>query len=366
MTVRRPYVAIVTSVAVALLGSWLGIRFYGATQAWPATLSDREFWDMVVSFSEPGQAFRSWWAVRTDNLISNEQSFQQVIPGLQNAAHRGAYIGVGPEQNFTYITALKPTIAFIIDIRRENMLLHLMYKALAELSTDRVEFLSYLFARPRPTGLGTDSTAQALLDAFRPAPCSEKLANANLRTVFDRLERVHGFTLSRGDESHIKDANEAFCAGGPDIRWDSSGDSWIPSYADLMVETDPRGRHDSFLASEELFRILKRYETANRIVPVVGDFGGDRAIRAVGRYLKNHDATVATFYTSNVEGYLRDDGPTKFIANVSALPLDEHSTFIRTIFKTVGYAQTRPEYETSTVTDSIIGWVNAFKTRERR
>jgi hypothetical protein len=54
MTVRRPYLAIVTSVAVALLGSWLGIRFYGATQAWPATLSDREFWDMVVSFSEPG------------------------------------------------------------------------------------------------------------------------------------------------------------------------------------------------------------------------------------------------------------------------------------------------------------------------
>jgi len=257
-------------------------------------------------------------------------------------------------------------MAFIIDIRRENMLLHLMYKALAEVSTDRVEFLSYLFARPRPTGLGTDSTAQALLDAFRSVPCSEKLAKVNPRTVFDRLERVHGFTLSRGDESSVKDAIEAFCAGGPDIRWDSSGDSWIPAYADLMVETDPRGQQDSFLASEEHFRILKGYETANRIVPVVGDFGGDRAIRAVGRYLKNHDATVATFYTSNVEGYLRGDGPTKFIDNVSTLPLDEHSAFIRTIFETVGYAQSRPEYETSTVTDPILGWVNAFKTHERR
>ena len=136
-------------------------------------------------------------------------------------------------------------MAFIIDIRRENMLLHLMYKALAEVSTDRVEFLSYLFVRPRPTGLGTDSTAQALLDAFRSVPCSEKLAKVNPRTVFDRLERVHGFTLSRGDESSVKDAIEAFCAGGPDIRWDSSGDSWIPAYADLMVETDPRGQQDS-------------------------------------------------------------------------------------------------------------------------
>jgi hypothetical protein len=106
---------------------------------------------------------------------------------------------------------------------------------------DRVEFLSYLFARPRPTGLGSNSTAQVILDAFRPVPCSKKLANANLRKVFDRLERVHGFTLTRADESSIKDANAAFCAGGPDIRWDSSGDSWIPSYAELMVETDPRG-----------------------------------------------------------------------------------------------------------------------------
>src|ERR1700730_14595587 len=130
MTVRRLYVAIVTCVAAALLGSWLGPRLFGATQAWPATLSDQEFWEMVVSFSEPGRAFRSWGAVRTDNLISNEKSFQQVIPALQNAARQGAYIGVGPEQNFTYIIALKPTMAFIIDIRRENMLLHLMYKAL--------------------------------------------------------------------------------------------------------------------------------------------------------------------------------------------------------------------------------------------
>src|SRR5580704_6582639 len=110
MTVRRRHVAIVTCVAVALLGSWLGVRFLRTAQAWPATLSNPQFWEMVVSFSEPGQDFRSWGAVRTDNLISNERTFQQVIPALQNPAHRGVYLGVGPEQNFTYITALKPTM----------------------------------------------------------------------------------------------------------------------------------------------------------------------------------------------------------------------------------------------------------------
>jgi hypothetical protein len=211
-----------------------------------------------------------------------------------------------------------------------------------------------------------DSTVQALLDAFRPVPCSEELVKATLRKLLDRLERPHGFTLSREDESSIKDAYDSFCAGGPDIRWDSTGDSWIPSYADLMVQTDLRGDHHSYLASEERFRILKRYETDNRIVPLVGDFRGDKAIRAVGRYLKNHDATVAMFYTSNVEGYLGGDGMIKFIENVATLPLDEHSTFIRTIFKSVGYAQSRPVYQTSTVTDPILGWVNALKSRENR
>ncbi len=105
--------------------------------------------------------FRSTGAIRTDNLISNETSFAQVIPALRANAHGGAYLGVGPEQNFNYITALQPAVAFIIDIRRDNMLLHLMYKAVAETSADRGEFLSSLFGRPRPAGLDRETTAKS-------------------------------------------------------------------------------------------------------------------------------------------------------------------------------------------------------------
>src|SRR5205814_381591 len=70
------------------------------------------------------------------------------------------YMGVGPEQNFTYIVALKPKIAFIIDIRRGNLDLQLMYKALFELSKDRAEFVSRLFSRRRPDGLGPQSSVR--------------------------------------------------------------------------------------------------------------------------------------------------------------------------------------------------------------
>src|ERR1700687_499453 len=374
MTRQRRHIVIATCAAAALFGSWLGVRFDGATHAWPARLSDQEFWGLVVSFSEPDRSFRVSNGYRSDNLISNERSLQQVMPGLQETVRAGGYLGVGSEQNFTYITALKPTIAFIIDIRRQNMLLHLMYKAVVEISTDRVDFLSHQFSRPHPAGVGHDSTPQAIFEAFKAVSPSEELAQANLRAIFNRLERVHGFPLTPEDEGTIKDTFHSFYNAGPDIRWDPDGGAWIPSYADLMAQTDPRGQPRSYLASEENFQALKRYETNNRIVPLVGDFGGDKAMRAVGRYLKDHADTVAAFYTSNVEGYLHGEGRRQFIRNVSMLPLHERSTFIRTIFTTIAYCSdtmvarrdfncTRPgpEYQTSTVIDPIRGWLNTWQ-----
>src|SRR5438132_4341902 len=97
----------------------------------PTRLSDEAFWKLVTDFSEPGGYFRS------DNFVSNETMFQNVIPELKKTTkHEGVYMGVGTDQNFTYIVALQPKIAFIVDIRRQNMLHHLMYKALIELSED--------------------------------------------------------------------------------------------------------------------------------------------------------------------------------------------------------------------------------------
>src|SRR5688572_10947111 len=102
----------------------------------PRQISDEVFWQMVSEFSEEGGYFHS------DNFVSNETLFQRVVPDLKKNAPGGAYIGVGSDQNFTYLVAIQPRIAFIIDIRRQAMLQHLMYKAIIELSEDRADFLS--------------------------------------------------------------------------------------------------------------------------------------------------------------------------------------------------------------------------------
>src|SRR4029453_1682800 len=115
-------------------------------------LSDNEFWQLISTFSEPNGFFHS------DNFVSNERSFQHVLAELAAGRQPGsAYVGVGPEQNFTYLLAVKPKIAFIVDIRRQNLIEHLMYKALFELSTDRADFLSKLFSRARPANLDRNS-----------------------------------------------------------------------------------------------------------------------------------------------------------------------------------------------------------------
>src|SRR5262245_6985088 len=329
---RRRLFLVAALTAITSVGLWLGPRGHVAAQSLPASVSDKDFWSMIVGFSEPGGFFRS------DNLISNELAYQHVIPELQKTPQPGAYLGVGPDQNFTYITAMRPKMAFIVDIRRQNMLLHLMYKALVEMSTDRIDFLSHLFSRPRPDGVGADSTLQAIFDAFETTTGTETMAQTNLRAIFDHLEKTHGFPLTEEDENGIKYVFRSFYLGGPDIRYsfpraDFGGGQWFPTYAELMTQTDLRGLNHSYIGSEQSFRILKDYEKSNLIVPLVGDFAGDKALRAVGRYLKEHDATVAAFYTSNVEQYLfqqRDDW-SRFYSNVETLPLNASSTFIRSV-----------------------------------
>ena len=147
----------------------------------PSRLSDQEFWKVVTDFSEPNGYFRS------DNLLSNEIWLQYVIPELLSVTKPGqVYMGVGPEQNFTYIAALKPTLAFIVDVRRGNLDLHLMYKALFELSSDRVDFVSRLFARKRPEGLTARSASRRSSTRSPPRkptrPCSRRTSRRSSTT----------------------------------------------------------------------------------------------------------------------------------------------------------------------------------------
>jgi hypothetical protein len=305
-----------------------------APLALPERLSDAEFWALVNELSEPGGYFRS------DNLLSNEVWLQYVIPDLLAIAKPGrVYMGVGPEQNFTYIAALKPAMVFITDVRRGNFDLHLMYKALFEISADRADFVGRLFSRRRPDGLTAASSVREIFDAYASVANDQKLFEANYSAIVDHLQKTHRFALDPEDAPGIKYVYEHFFKFGPDLTyWMSGGMGGAgrggfrnsPTYADLMVATDAAGTLRGYLASEESYQVLKGLHSKNLFVPVVGNFAGPKALRAVGAWLKKHNAMVAAFYLSNVEQYLNMDGIwMDFCKNAAALPIDESSQFIR-------------------------------------
>ena len=296
----------------------------------PERLSDAEFWDLITELSEPGGYFRS------DNLLSNEVWLQYVIPDLLTIARPGrVYMGVGPEQNFTYIAALKPSMVFITDVRRGNLDLHLMYKALFELSADRADFVGRLFSRKRPDGLTKDSNVREIFRAYAAATPDEKLYETNYKAIIDHLQKTRKFALTPEDPPGIEYVYQYFFKYGPDLTyWMSGGGRGgfrnSPTYADLMVATDEAGTLRGYLASEESFNVLKTLHSRNLFVPIVGNFAGPKALRAVGAWLKRHNAVVSAFYLSNVEQYLNMDGIwMDFCRNATELPIDETSQFIR-------------------------------------
>ena len=314
----------------------------------PTQLTDAEFWRLSTTLSEPDGNFRS------DNLLSNELNFQSVIPELLSVAQPGrVYMGVGPEQNFTYIAALKPSMAFIIDIRHGNLDVHLLYKALFEMSANRIEFVSKLFSLKQPEGLSPTATATQLFSAFGRQEATREQYESTLKAVIDHLKVTHKFPLSAGDEEGIKWALGNYFSFGPEIYYNASDANFAPeivgvrdangrrgggrnsvAYSDLMTATDDPlgiGVQRSYLASEENFKVLKDLHSRNLIVPVVGDFGGPKAIQEVGKYLKSVGAMVSAFYLSNVEQYLEMDGKLDtFYSNVATLPIDDSSRFIST------------------------------------
>jgi hypothetical protein len=361
------FVVAVCLSATAAVGLRIGAQSVADTL--PGELSDKDFWALVTDYSEPDGFFRS------DNLVSNERTFQEVIPELKKRAlANGVYLGVGPDQNFTYISALKPRMAFIVDIRRGNLDQHLFYKALLEMSSDRMDFLSRLFAREKPEALLENATglpANILFDAFLGMEPDPAKFQKNVADIEKWLTEKHGFALTPDDLRGIEYVARAFFSEGPDLRYSFPSPRMarvFPTYADLQKTDDGNGTSYAYLASEESFRAIRDYERKNLIVPVIGDFAGPKALRAVGAYITTHGGTVNYVYTSNVEQYLfQNDAYRRYYASVATLPLAEQSTFIRSYFDRGFYyppGVIMPDLHSVQLLDPVRGLLKAFGADE--
>jgi hypothetical protein len=309
---------------LALLGvARLSVK---AADTLPAQYTDAEFWRMVTDFSETGGDYQY------ENFVSNEISYQEVLPALSRLAKPGGvYFGVASEQNFTYIDVVRPKVAFIFDVRRQNTLQLLMYKALFEIADNRADFVSLLFSRKRPAGLDANSSAEALFQAFAEAKPDPQLYAKTLQAIKDRLIREHRFALSADDQKKIEYIFSVFFRGGPRMDYgfgSTAPNPYVPSYHMLAVANDGRGKNWVYLAREESYKRIREMQQKNLIVPLVGDFTGVKAIRTVAQYVKDHGSTISVFYISNVEDYIQAKW-SDYLSNLAALPTDNSTLLVR-------------------------------------
>jgi hypothetical protein len=331
---------------------------------WPAdTLpATTPFGRLIRRLSEPGGWFPS------DNPVSNETSYLHVVPALAARGVRGgAYIGVGPDQNFSYIAQIRPEIAFLIDIRREALLQHLLLKAAFANAENRLEYLALLVGRPVPADVRSwdDATIDEIvlyLDTVAAPMAEFEHAEARLQATI----AGYGYPLSSRDAEVVRGIHAAFREAGLGIRY--SGESYyrsrrFPTWRQLLLQTDLAGNRGSYLAGEDRFRFVKRLQQRNRVVPVVGDLGGPHALAAIGREIAARGLRVSAFYVSNVEQYLmRGEGFGAYAETVTGLPVDGRSVLIRSYFaRRVPIPQIVPGHYSAQLLEPIAAFVATWK-----
>ncbi len=291
------------------------------------------FAEKVQALSEAGGFFD------TDNLISNERSYLHVMDALaREGVEGGAYIGVGPDQNFSYVAQIQPIVAYMIDIRRDNLVLHLMFKAMFELAPTRVEFLSLLVGRSTPPEdeAWPSWSIDDLVAYFDTASRDQSVIDM-VRASIDSAVLTFGVPLSDDDQRNLDQFHRTFIREGLALRFNSYGrspQSYYPTYRDLLLEQSVSGERMNYLSTSDRYSVVRDLQLADAVIPVVGDLAGTRALRAIGRDIDDRGLRVSAFYTSNVEFYLFGSGIfSAFSKNVRTLPIDRRSVFIRSLFR---------------------------------
>jgi len=326
--------------------------------------SDSSFAALVARLSETGGYFDS------DNIISNESSYLQVASQFAKAGtHGGVYIGVGPDQNFSYIALVRPSIAFMLDIRRDNMLEHLLFKSIFAQSRNRVEYLCRLFGKPIPADLESwnNHSASSIIAYLQQTATDSASVQSYRRASNDRITGFH-VALDARDRSVIDRYRAEFVADGLETRYSSLGRNNrmdYPTFGQLMLATDRAGKPVGYLADEEAFQFVRSMQLRDRIVPVVGNVAGDKALKAIGGYAREHALKVSGFYLSNVEQYLltRDGGFNEYAANVKTLPHDSTGVIIRSYFGRFGMSHPLFTPGRGTISASMIERFDSFLRR---
>jgi hypothetical protein len=223
------------------------------------------------------------FAVDTHYIQSNETRHDLFFPYVEGIG--GAFIGVGSDQSFTMAAHAKSELVFMMDIDYRVVDLHRIYEVLV----------------PRA------DSPQALVDMF---------LEDNAATTTAVLEEA----FAAEEPARLKKIMTGFRVGRETV------------YRHLLrvIGRERDGKPTSWLSDVEKFEHMQALYRAGRVRVMTGNLAGASSMRTAAAACDALGVPVRILYMSNAEEYFKYTAD--FVANIDAMPLDDRSVVLRTIY----------------------------------
>jgi hypothetical protein len=225
-------------------------------------------------------------------IISNEIRQFVWLPFVANTG--GAYVGVGADQGYALVAAARSRWAWFIDYDPQVVRVHRLVQALAKDSDSAATFLSAFSAKQ------AKETAARLRQLLADDPDQKAIVALFVRAR-ERFE--WNFRRQTG-----KLADPAF----------------------------------GWLNSEERFQYVKTMMQQGRILAMPGNLLTDKALPSIAAAARRLGEPVRVYYPSNAEEMWAFTP--QYRKNVAALPFDERSVILRTLYNKGGTWDAQKKY----------------------
>ena len=318
---------------------------------WPAR--DQSLGQVVRDLSEPETGRPA------DNLLSNEDSVFRVTDQVARLVPKGGvYLGVGPDQNFTLMAPIEPELAFVIDFRRRNALVHYLHKALLILAPTRTNYLARLLARePRP--LPPDPTADDLVRAFEDLPLDRPRLAAEVATVAAILRPLGLLDDAEWPALALIQRKLA----GPGLNGRFLALPMYPTFGQQIQARDRLGQPAHFLARDAWYQTVRTLQITDRLIPLTGDFVSPTCLPRLADWLRARSLSVSAFYLADVEFFLVRSGQyPRFATHLARLPWAEGAMLIRTSTREIPHPDRLPGASSTTILRPVAPWLESLQT----
>jgi hypothetical protein len=246
-----------------------------------------------------------------DCFVTSEVAYSQVLqklgPKVDFNCAEGGYIGVGPCQNFTYLGHLKSSYGLIVDGRVDNMLEHLIFKALFIIEPSRFGYLCRLFGRLMPPWLQEEMATRThdVADFLDLCPSSLAVQQETLDALAAQLT---AWDLSPQLRARCEQILGVFFSRQLTIT-SVSADALlklnrIPSYREILVARTCQQFNFHMLSSDESYEWVRRLQMEDRIIPVVDNICSESASWNISQLVEAAGSPVSCIYLANLEEFL--------------------------------------------------------------